>query len=107
MAEESREVNSNELYSALFIAVYKLFFKRAPETKALFQRLFTEIMQTCNDAHLKQRAIFMYRLMQTDLAKAQEFALSGTGSFDEFFEDKNDEVRERLFQEFNSLSVVY
>ena len=107
MAEESREVNSNELYSALFIAVYKLFFKRAPETKALFQRLFTEIMQTCNDAHLKQRAIFMYRLMSTDLAKAQEFALSGTGSFEEFFEDKNDEVRERLFQEFNSLSVVY
>ena len=36
MAEESREVNNNELYSALFIAVYKLFFKRAPETKALF-----------------------------------------------------------------------
>ena len=64
-------------------------------------------MQTCNDAHLKQRAIFMYRLMQTDLAKAQEFALSGTGAFEEFFEDKNDEVRERLFQEFNSLSVVY
>jgi len=27
--------------------------------------------------------------------------------FDGFFEDKNDEVRERLFQEFNSLSVVY
>ena len=27
--------------------------------------------------------------------------------FDDFFEDKNDEVRERLFWEFNSLSVVY
>ena len=64
-------------------------------------------MQAGTDAHLKQRAMFLYRLMSTDLAKAQEFALSGHGQFSEFFEDKNDEVRERLFQEFNSLSVVY
>ena len=28
-------------------------------------------------------------------------------NFTEFFEDKNDEVRDRLFMEFNSLSVVY
>jgi len=45
--------------------------------------------------------------MQTDLAKAQEFALADSSNFEAFFEDKNDEVRERLFQEFNSLSVVY
>jgi len=45
--------------------------------------------------------------MQSNIQKAQEFALTGCGSFSEFFEDKNDEVRERLFQEFNSLSVVY
>ena len=59
------------------------------------------------DAHMKQRAYFIYRLMQKDMAKAQELALSNNGTFTEFFEDKNDEVRERLFQEFNSLSVVY
>ena len=45
--------------------------------------------------------------MITDFGQAQELALSGNGQFSEFFEDKNDEVRERLFQEFNSLSVVY
>ena len=45
--------------------------------------------------------------MQTDLNLAKQFALSTNSSFQEFFEDKNDEVRERLFQEFNSLSVVY
>ena len=64
-------------------------------------------MQNGTDAHLKQRAIFIYRLMQRDMARAQELVLSDSGSFTEFFEDKNDEVRERLFQEFNSLSVVY
>ena len=56
---------------------------------------------------MKQRAIFLYRLMQTDLNKAKQFAETSCGNFTEFFEDKNDEVRERLFMEFNSLSVVY
>lgn len=107
MAEECRELNDHELSSALLISVFKLFFKRAPETKALFTKLFQEIVQTGTDTHLKQRAIFLYRLMQTDLNLAKQFALSTNSSFQEFFEDKNDEVRERLFQEFNSLSVVY
>ena len=59
------------------------------------------------DCSLKQRAIFLYRLLKTDLQKAKEMAWNEVGEFDEFFEDKNDEVRERLFMEFNSLSVVY
>ena len=53
MAEESTELNNAELSSALFIGTFKLFFKRAPETKALLQRLFQEIMQAGTDAHLK------------------------------------------------------
>lgn len=35
MAAESKEINNNELSSAMFISVFKLFFKRAPETKQL------------------------------------------------------------------------
>lgn len=38
---------------------------------------------------------------------AKSVAESEAGEFDMFFEDKNDECRERLFWEFNSLSVVY
>ena len=40
LAEECRELDNSELSSALFFGVYRLFFKRAPETKHLFQRLF-------------------------------------------------------------------
>ena len=37
LAEEQKEGNGDsELKSALFISIFKLFFKRAPETKALF-----------------------------------------------------------------------
>jgi hypothetical protein len=41
------------------------------------------------------------------MALAKKISESEAGEFDIFFEDKNDECRERLFWEFNSLSVVY
>lgn len=100
-------MNDPDLNNIMFTSVFKLFFKRAPETKHLLQKIFSEIMQTGMDAHLKQRATFLYRLMQTDMNMARKYAEQTAGTFQEFFEDKNDEVRERLFQEFNSLSVVY
>jgi len=107
MSDEVRELNNSSLSSALFNSIFKLFFKRGPEIIALFKKVFQEIMSNGNDAQLKQRAIFVYRLMSTDMNKAKEYAETKPGEFTEFFEDKNDEVRERLFQEFNSLSVVY
>ena len=44
LEKESREMQNSELSSALFISTTKLFFRRAPETRNLFQRLFQEIM---------------------------------------------------------------
>jgi hypothetical protein len=46
--------------------------------------------------------------MQQDLSLARQIIDSQeTGNFSEFFEDRQSEKRERLFMEFNSLSVVY
>jgi carbohydrate-selective porin OprB len=64
-------------------------------------------MANCSDSHVKQRTVFLYRCLQTNLALAKQVAESQAGEFQIFFEDKNDECRERLFWEFNSLSVVY
>ena len=79
------------------MAAFRLFFKRAPETKHLLQKLFQEVMNESTDTALKQRATFYYRLMRTDIQKAKALAEASCGDFTEFFEDKNDEVRERLF----------
>lgn len=59
------------------------------------------------DTDLKQRAVFYYRLLRTDVALAEKVAMGDQERVTEFFEDRNDEIRERLFLEFNSLSVVY
>jgi len=64
-------------------------------------------MTNCYDTHVKQRAVVLYRLLQTNMQLAKQLSESESGEFEIFFEDKNDECRERLFREFNSLSVVY
>jgi hypothetical protein len=64
-------------------------------------------MTNCTDSHVRQRAVFLYRLLKTNLQTARQVAEIESGEFEEFFEDKSDESRERLFWEFNSLSVVY
>ena len=105
---EMKDLNSPEFSSALMMAIYKLFFKRAPECKQLLGTIFQEIIQNSTDSTLKQQAIFLYRLLRANITLAREVAeQKGNTDFEEFFEDKNDEVRERLFMEFNSLSVVY
>lgn len=48
-----------------------------------------------------------YKLLKHDVTVAEKIV---TGEFDkitEFYEDKNEDIREKLFLEFNSLSVVY
>ena len=54
-------------------------------------------MTGSNDTDLKQKAVFLYRLLQTDLALAERISNEQHTQFEQFFEDKNDEVRERLF----------
>lgn len=107
MIEDIKELQSAELSQVLLAATFRLFFKRAPETKKILANVFQEIMVNCMDSHVKQRAVFLYRLLKSDQQQAKQIAESESGEFEEFFEDKNDESRERLFWEFNSLSVVY
>jgi hypothetical protein len=86
----------------------RLFFKRAPEMKPILASYFQQTMKNSSDADLKQRIMFYYRLLKQDIQLAekvinQKEAMEST----QFFEDKQSEKRERLFMEFNSLSVVY
>jgi hypothetical protein len=59
------------------------------------------------DTDLKSKAVFYYRLLRTDVVMAERVVCGEQERVKEFYEDKNDETRERLFLEFNSLSVVY
>lgn len=107
MIEDLKELQSAELTTVLLASSFKLFFKRAPEMKRILAAIFQEVMTNCFDTHVRQRATMLYRLLKTNIPLSKQISESETGEFSVFFEDKNDECRERLFWEFNSLSVVY
>jgi hypothetical protein len=107
MIEEQKEFNSVKLSAVLLTTLFKLFFKRAPEVQKMLGGFLEQLVKTAVDTDLKQRAVFYYRLLKTDLALAQKVVTGDQLKVSEFFEDRNDEIRERLFLEFNSLSVVY
>lgn len=107
MMDEQREFNSVKLSSVLLTATFKLFFKRAPEVKKMLARFLEQLITNANETDLRQRAVFYYRLLKTDIKLAEKIVTGGHEKITEFYEDKNEELRERLFLEFNSLSVVY
>jgi len=65
------------------------------------------MIKSAADTDLKQRAVFYYRLLKTDVNLAQKVVNGDQERIKEFYEDRNDDIKERLFLEFNSLSVVY
>lgn len=66
-----------------------------------------QLIKNSVDTDLKQRAVFYYKLLRSDVTLAQSIVTGDLSKITEFYEDKNEELRERLFLEFNSLSVVY
>jgi len=66
-----------------------------------------QLIKSANETDLKQRAVLYYRLLRTDVKLAERIINGDHEKITEFYEDKNEELRERLFLEFNSLSVVY
>jgi AP-4 complex subunit beta-1 len=107
MIEEQKEFNSVKLSLVLLNSICKLFFQRAPEVHKIMASFMEQLIKNSTDADLRQRAVFYYRLLKNDINSARQI-ISGEGDAIElFFEDQNDDMKERLFLEFNTLSVVY
>ena len=70
---------------------------------------YKQVLENSSDSDLRQKVVFYYRLLKQDVQIAESIlnqteAQSGGA---QFYEDVESEKRERLFMEFNSLSVVY
>lgn len=108
--EEEQEEGSTALQTYLVTACTKLFFKRAPEMQQILANLYNQVLKESTDSDLRQKVIFYHRLLKQDVHLAEQVINSNPESlkdFDQFFEDSQSDKRERLFMEFNSLSVVY
>ncbi|GFS35407.1 adaptin family protein [Actinidia rufa] len=108
---ESLIDNWEDEYSAevrlhLLTAVMKCFLRRPPETqKALGDALAAGIADFHQDVH--DRALFYYRLLQYNVSVAERVVNPPKQAVSVFADPQNSEIKDRIFDEFNSLSVVY
>ncbi|MED6109287.1 hypothetical protein PIB30_032054 [Stylosanthes scabra] len=90
----------------LLTAVMKCFFKRAPETqKALGAALAAGLADFHQD--IRDRALFYYRLLQYKVSVAESVVNPPKQAVSVFADSQSSEIKDRIFDEFNSLSVIY
>ncbi|KAH9607352.1 hypothetical protein KSS87_009477 [Heliosperma pusillum] len=90
----------------LLTAAMKCFFRRAPETqKALGAALAAGVADFHQDVH--DRALLYYRLLQHGISVAEEMVNPPKQAVSVFADIQSSEIKDRIFDEFNSLSVVY
>ncbi|TMW59989.1 hypothetical protein Poli38472_000031 [Pythium oligandrum] len=105
-AEETSPAVQLELLSASM----KLFFKRPPEMQSMLGRLLQGAINDSNHQDVRDRALLYYRLLERQPTE-QAAAIVSQFKVDEditvFAEMTETDLQEKLFQEFNTLSVVY
>ncbi|KAI3977433.1 hypothetical protein MKX01_000346 [Papaver californicum] len=106
LIEDWDEEHSPEVRLHLLTAVLKCFFRRPPETqKTLGAALAAGLTDSHQDVH--DRALFYYRLLQNNVSVAERVVNPPKQAVSVFADTQNSEVKDRIFDEFNSLSVVY
>ncbi|KAF2579911.1 hypothetical protein F2Q68_00000375 [Brassica cretica] len=106
LIENWEEEHSAEVRLHLLTAAMKCFFKRAPETqKSLGIALAAGIADFHQDVH--DRALFYYRVLQYDVHVAERVVSPPQQAVSAFADTQSSEIKDRIFDEFNSLSVIY
>ncbi|KAK6129696.1 hypothetical protein DH2020_036562 [Rehmannia glutinosa] len=106
LIENWDEEHSAEVRLHLLTAVIKCFLRRPPETqKALGAALASGLADFHQD--VRDRALFYYRLLQYDVSVAERIVNPPKQAVSVFADTQSSEIKDRIFDEFNSLSVVY
>lgn len=93
-----------------------LFFKRPPEMHAMLGRLLSLAVNDTNNQDVHDRALLYYRLLSANELEAAK-SLFATSVLEQplmpaasgfvFAEDLDDDLRQKVFREFNTLAVIY
>ncbi|OMO91014.1 hypothetical protein COLO4_18700 [Corchorus olitorius] len=106
LVENWDEEHSAEVRLHLLTAVMKCFFKRPPETQnALGAALAAGVADFHQDVH--DRALFYYRILQYNVSVAERVVNPPKQAVSVFADTQSSEIKDRIFDEFNTLSVVY
>eukprot|EP00850_Spirogloea_muscicola_P011386 SM000070S21352 [mRNA] locus=s70:581897:587414:+ [translate_table: standard] len=104
--ESWEEEDSAEVRLELLTAVAKLFFKRPPECqKILGAAVAAGLSDSQQDIH--DRALLYYRLLQAGIEAAERVINPPKQVVSVFADAQSSEAKDRIFDEFNTLAVVY
>lgn len=100
------ETESTELINSILLSSCKLFFKSPGEMQEILGKVFDFIFNSFNDIDLKDRAFYFYNLLKSNVEEA-EYIICGERVVVENFINSKEELFDKIFSEFNSLSVLY
>ena len=91
----------------LLTSTVQLFFKTPGEIHKMMSRLLNNAIKNTNQINVKERALFYYKLLKYDINKAKQIVLMDYGASGQITEAINNDKIQTLFNQFNTLSVVY
>ena len=108
-------IKEAEVKIALLMSTMKLFFVRPPEVQRMLGRLLKKATEDVSSQDLHDRALLYYRLLRTSSVDVDPSVVRDVVSTDcnlpisfNFSEEEiDDDIRDELMKEFNSLSIVY
>jgi len=98
---------SSEVKLEMLVAAMKLFFKKAPEVQRMLGRLLHSAINDITKVDVRDRAVLYYRLLKYDIAKAEEVVSCPKVSVNSFVDPGEEDLTDKIFDEFNTLSVIY
>lgn len=110
LIDDFNDEASSSVLLELLAATMKLFFKCPPEMQSMLGRLLGSAINESNHQDVRDRALLYYRLLEqqpTDQAAAIVAQFRGDETVSVFAESVETDLKDKLFQEFNSLAVVY
>lgn len=102
-----KDEESVSVRNALLTATLKLFFKRPPEVQKMMGRLFKACLADGTPASVHDRALLYFRLLRSNVREAAAVIGGEHPPVLEFHDEQGTEVKDKIFREFNSLSVLY
>ena len=101
------EIHSSEFAYSLLLAGCKLFFKSPGEMQPILGKIFDLILKNYKDVDLRDRTYYYYNLMKKDINLAEYIICGQPNVVDYYYSEFDDEYIDQIFQEFNSLSIIY
>lgn len=91
----------------LLVAAVKVFFKRPQECQPVLGQILKTAINDSSSVDVHDRALLYFRLLQQDVTEAARVIAPTKVPISFFSEDVKPEIYDRLFEEFNTLSVLY